>query len=76
MAQWLANRGYLGIQVNFRGSTGYGKRFLNAGNRKWGRAMHDDLIDAVRWVPENRLRLYAAIEAFLARHLGGRCEPE
>ena len=46
-AQWLANRGYLVVQVNFRGSTGYGKGFLNAGNREWGRRMHDDLVDAV-----------------------------
>jgi dipeptidyl aminopeptidase/acylaminoacyl peptidase len=49
-SQWFANRGYACLQVNFRGSTGYGKRFLNAGNREWGGAMHDDLIDAVEWV--------------------------
>ena len=48
-AQWLANRGYACLQVNFRGSTGYGKAFLNAGNREWGAKMHDDLVDAVRW---------------------------
>jgi dipeptidyl aminopeptidase/acylaminoacyl peptidase len=48
-AQWLANRGYAVLQVNFRASTGYGKRFLNAGNRQWGLAMHDDLLDAVAW---------------------------
>lgn len=48
--QWLANRGYAVLQVNFRGSTGYGKEFLNAGNRQWGAAMHDDLIDAVEWL--------------------------
>ena len=47
--QWLANRGYLVLQVNFRGSTGYGKRFLNAGDRQWAAAMHDDLVDTVRW---------------------------
>jgi dipeptidyl aminopeptidase/acylaminoacyl peptidase len=47
--QWLANRGYAVLQVNFRGSTGYGKRFLNAGNREWGKKMQDDLTDAVRW---------------------------
>lgn len=47
--QWLANRGYSVLQVNFRGSAGYGKRFLNAGNRQWGRAMHEDLLDAVAW---------------------------
>jgi dipeptidyl aminopeptidase/acylaminoacyl peptidase len=46
-AQWLANRGYLCIQVNFRGSTGYGKAFLNAGDREWGSKMQDDLSDAV-----------------------------
>lgn len=48
-AQWLANRGYAVLQVNFRASTGFGKKFLNAGNRQWGLSMHDDLIDAVGW---------------------------
>ena len=48
-AQWLANRGYAVLQVNFRGSTGFGKKFLNAGNRQWGAKMHDDLLDAVEW---------------------------
>jgi len=48
-AQWLANRGYAVLQVNYRGSTGYGKKFENAGNKQWGKAMHDDLVDAVRW---------------------------
>lgn len=48
-AQWLANRGYAVLQPNFRGSTGYGKKHLNAGNKEWGLKMHDDLIDAVNW---------------------------
>ena len=48
-AQWLANRGYACLQVNYRGSTGYGKDFLNAGNKEWAGKMHDDLVDAVRW---------------------------
>ncbi|MHC4600709.1 MAG: alpha/beta hydrolase family protein, partial [Planctomycetota bacterium] len=48
-AQWLANRGFACLQINFRASTGYGKRFLNAGNREWGGKMHDDLIDGVNW---------------------------
>jgi dipeptidyl aminopeptidase/acylaminoacyl peptidase len=48
-AQWLANRGYAVLQVNFRGSTGYGKKFLNAGDREWAGKMHDDLLDAKRW---------------------------
>lgn len=47
--QWLANRGYAVLSVNFRGSTGFGKSFINAGNKQWGGAMHDDLIDAVQW---------------------------
>jgi dienelactone hydrolase len=47
--QWLANRGYAVLSVNFRGSSGFGKAFLNAGNLEWGRKMHDDLIDAVGW---------------------------
>ena len=48
-AQWFANRGYACLQVNFRGSTGYGKNFVNAGDREWGRNMHNDLVDAVQW---------------------------
>ncbi len=47
--QWLANRGYAVLSVNYRGSTGFGKAFVNAGNRQWGLAMEDDLIDAKRW---------------------------
>jgi dipeptidyl aminopeptidase/acylaminoacyl peptidase len=47
--QLLANRGYAVLQVNFRGSTGYGKAFLHAGDRQWGRKMHDDLVDSVEW---------------------------
>jgi dipeptidyl aminopeptidase/acylaminoacyl peptidase len=47
--QWLANRGYAVLSVNYRGSTGFGKRFLNAGSREWAGKMHDDLIDAVDW---------------------------
>ncbi len=47
--QWLANRGYAVLQVNFRASTGYGKAFLNAGNRQWAGTMHQDLIDAKNW---------------------------
>ncbi|MCB9792803.1 MAG: S9 family peptidase [Alphaproteobacteria bacterium] len=50
--QWLANRGYAVLSVNFRGSTGFGKRFLNAGNLAWGAEMHDDLLDAVQHVVE------------------------
>jgi dipeptidyl aminopeptidase/acylaminoacyl peptidase len=51
-AQWLANRGYAVLQVNFRGSTGYGKKYLNAGDKQWGLAMHTDLLDAVKWAAD------------------------
>ena len=47
--QLLANRGYAVLSVNFRGSTGFGKNFINAANFEWGGKMHDDLIDAVNW---------------------------
>jgi len=47
--QWLANRGYAVLSVNYRGSTGFGKAFVTAADREWGGKMHDDLLDAVRW---------------------------
>jgi len=47
--QWLTNRGYAVLSVNFRGSTGFGKKFTNAGDREWAAKMHDDLLDAVDW---------------------------
>jgi dipeptidyl aminopeptidase/acylaminoacyl peptidase len=50
--QWLANRGYAVLQPNFRGSTGYGKAFVNAGDQQWAGAMHDDLLDAKAWLVE------------------------
>ncbi|HWC19247.1 MAG TPA: S9 family peptidase [Terriglobales bacterium] len=49
-AQWLANRGYVVLQVNFRGSTGYGKKYVNAGDRQWAGGMHTDLLDGKNWV--------------------------
>ncbi|MCL6506916.1 MAG: prolyl oligopeptidase family serine peptidase [Bryobacteraceae bacterium] len=50
LAQFLANRGYAVLQPNFRGSTGYGKQFLNAGNRQWGEKMQDDLTWGVKYL--------------------------
>lgn len=47
--QWLANRGYAVLSVNYRGSTGFGKNYINAGNLEWAGKMHNDLIDAVNW---------------------------
>jgi len=49
-AQFLANRGYCVLQVNFRGSTGYGRKFWEAGFGQWGLAMQDDITDGVRWL--------------------------
>jgi dipeptidyl aminopeptidase/acylaminoacyl peptidase len=51
--QMLANRGYAVLSVNFRGSTGFGKRFVNGGNGQWGKKMHEDLLDAVAWAVSN-----------------------
>jgi len=51
-AQWLSNRGYISLQINFRGSTGYGKDFINAGDKEWAGKMHNDLVDAVNWAVE------------------------
>ncbi len=50
--QWGANRGYAVLSVNFRASTGFGKAFINAGNKAWGVEMHDDLLDAVQWAAD------------------------
>ncbi len=55
--QWLANRGYAVLSVNYRGSTGFGKAFVNAGDLEWGRRMHDDLIDAVEWAVREKIAL-------------------
>jgi dipeptidyl aminopeptidase/acylaminoacyl peptidase len=48
-AQWLANRGYAVLELNYRGSEGYGKRYLHAGDKQWSKAMHTDLLDGVAW---------------------------
>ena len=47
--QFFASRGYAVLQVNYRGSGGYGREFVNKGRHQWGRAMQDDLTDAVKW---------------------------
>lgn len=48
--QFLANRGYAVLQMNFRGSTGYGRDFFTKGFKQWGRAMQDDITDGVEWL--------------------------
>jgi len=53
--QWLANRGYAVLNVNYRGSTGFGKNFSNAGDGEWARKMQDDLADGVKWAIDNKV---------------------
>ena len=81
-AQWLANRGYLCVQVNFRGSTGYGKAFVNAGDREWGGKMHDDLVDAVAyatgqgWADPARVAIYGGSYGGYAALAGAAFTPD
>lgn len=64
--QLLASRGYAVLQVNFRGSVGYGKDFMNAGDKEWGGLMHQDILDAVNyavdtgWTDKDRVGIYGA----------------
>lgn len=55
--QWLTDRGYAVMSVNFRGSLGFGKAFVNAGDHEWGRKMHEDLLDAVQWAVDEGIAL-------------------
>ncbi|WP_370866019.1 S9 family peptidase [Chondromyces apiculatus] len=55
MHQWLANRGYAVLSVNYRGSTGFGKKFVNAGDKEWAGKMHDDLLDSVKWLGDQKI---------------------
>lgn len=65
-AQFLANRGYLVLQVNYRGSSGYGKDFMKAGDMEWGGLMHQDILDAVNyavgqgWTDPGKVGVYGA----------------
>jgi dipeptidyl aminopeptidase/acylaminoacyl peptidase len=81
-AQWLANRGYLCLQVNYRGSTGYGKAFVNAGDREWGAKMQDDLTDAVAfavgqgWAEPSRVAIYGGSYGGYAALAGAAFTPD
>jgi dipeptidyl aminopeptidase/acylaminoacyl peptidase len=80
--QWLADRGYAVLSVNYRGSTGFGKAFVNAANLEWGGRMHDDLIDAVDWAisrgiaDEKRIAIYGASYGGYAALVGATFTPE
>jgi dipeptidyl aminopeptidase/acylaminoacyl peptidase len=81
-AQWFANRGYMCVQVNYRGSTGYGKAFVAAGDREWGGKMHDDLIDAVSyvtgagWADPSRVAIYGGSYGGYAALVGAAFTPD
>jgi dipeptidyl aminopeptidase/acylaminoacyl peptidase len=81
-AQWLANRGYLCVQVNYRGSTGYGKDFVTAGDHEWGAKMHDDLIDAVDyivgqgWADRDQVAIYGGSYGGYAALVGAAFTPD
>jgi dipeptidyl aminopeptidase/acylaminoacyl peptidase len=81
-AQWLANRGYLCVQVNYRGSTGYGKAFVNAGDREWGGRMQEDLTDAVGfitvqgWADPGRVAIYGGSYGGYAALAGAAFTPD
>jgi dipeptidyl aminopeptidase/acylaminoacyl peptidase len=81
-AQWLANRGYLCVQVNYRGSVGYGKSFVAAGDREWGGKMHDDLVDAVEyavsrgWADRSKVAIYGGSYGGYAALVGAAFTPD
>ncbi len=81
-AQWLANRGYVCVQVNFRGSSGYGKDFLNAGDHEWGAKMHDDLLDAIDHlvaqglIDRDRVAIYGGSYGGYAALIGATFTPD
>ena len=81
-AQFLANRGIAVLQVNYRGSTGYGKNFWQSGFKEWGRKMQDDLTDAVLWAvnqgiaDKSRLAIYGGSYGGYAALAGAAFTPD
>jgi len=68
--QWLANRGYNVLSVNFRGSTGLGNAFVNAGDREWAGRIHVDLLDAVDWAVSQRIAAPSRVAIYGASYGG------
>ena len=81
-SQWLANRGYACIEVDYRGSGGYGKSFLNASAREWAGRMHDDLVDALEytieqgWVDRDRVGIFGGSYGGYAALVGATFTPD
>ena len=80
--QFLANRGYAVLQMNFRGSTGYGRKFWEASFKQWGRTMQDDITDGVKWLisqgiaDSSRVAIYGASYGGYATLAGITLTPE
>lgn len=80
--QLLANRGCACLQINYRGSSGYGKDFLAAGNGEWGGKMQDDLVDGVQWAIEQgiadpkRIAIFGGSYGGYAALVGATCTPD
>lgn len=79
---FLANRGYAVLQVNFRGSTGYGKKFVELSFKQWGKAMQDDISDGVKWLIDSgiadpkRIAIYGGSYGGYATLVGMTCTPD
>lgn len=80
--QWLANRGYVCLEIDYRGSGSYGKAFLNASAREWAGAMHDDLIDGLEhviaqgWIDRERIGIFGGSYGGYAALVGATFTPE
>lgn len=80
--QWFASRGALCLRINYRGSTGYGQRFLNAGNKEWGAKIQDDIVDTVKWAvgkgfaDANRVAIYGVGMGGTEALFGATAHPE
>jgi dipeptidyl aminopeptidase/acylaminoacyl peptidase len=80
--QWLVDRGYAALSVNYRGSTGFGKAFVNAANLEWAGKMHEDLIEAVDWAvgrgiaDEKRIAIYGGSYGGYSALVGVTFTPE
>ena len=80
--QFLANRGYAVLQMNFRGSVGYGRKFWEASFKKWGREMQDDITDGTQWLidqgiaDKKRIAIYGGSYGGYATLMGLVKEPQ
>jgi dipeptidyl aminopeptidase/acylaminoacyl peptidase len=80
--QWLANRGFLCLEINYRGSGGYGKAFLNASAREWGGRMHTDLIEGAEfaigegWTDAERIAIFGGSYGGYAALVGATFTPD